>query len=244
MCDFEITKREILLSVAIICIMLVVGLLISGGISERAMERQQMYYTAVRIESERMFQHCLETDIGNALAYGKLVAIDPVTFSEIGGEYSYVEKVKEKYTRHERTVTKTRTTVDGKTETYTEVEVYYSWDKVDAWDKHSNTMQFLGVEFRYGEIPPPLSYEITKIRESSDIRYVYYGRPVTSECTIFTNMFNGAINDTDAYYDCTIEEVIEMKSSDFATPVFWFLWFAFTVGIVFAFYSLENRWLD
>lgn len=243
--DIEITRREVLLSVAIICVMLVIGLIVSGGISDRVMERQHVYNTAVRVDKdERLFQHCMRTDVGNVLACGELSAVDLVTFPEIGGEYSYIEKVKEKYTRHERIVTRTRTGADGKIETYTEIEVYYSWDRVESWDKHSCTIKFLGVEFNYSAISFPPSHEITTIHESPSIRYVYYGKPASSECTIFTSMRNGTIDDTSAYHGMSIDDVIEMKSSDSAVLIFWILWSVFTAVLVFMFYSLENRWLD
>ena len=144
----KVTKREVLFSVVIICVMLVIGIIISGNIKDVAMEKQQEYMTALQINNDQdLFEYGMRTDVGNAFVYGELKAIDAVTFDEIGGEYSYVKKVKEKYTMHTRIVT---TTVNGKTTTRT--ETYWTWDAVDSWDMHSKKITFLNIEFDYFSI--------------------------------------------------------------------------------------------
>ena len=102
--DFEITKREILTSISIIAVMILIGILISGKISECQMDKNEKYNKAVKIESQEMFRYGMDTNVGNAFVYGDLKAVDTVTYPEIGGEYMYVEKVKERYTMHTRTV--------------------------------------------------------------------------------------------------------------------------------------------
>lgn len=132
--------------------MLIIGIIISGNINDAVMEKQQEYATALQINNDKeLFEYGMRTNIGNAFVYGELKAVDTVTFDEIGGEYSYIEKVKEKYTMHTRTVTKTKI-VDGKSKTYTETETYWTWDKIDSWSKHSEKITFLDVEFDYGLI--------------------------------------------------------------------------------------------
>lgn len=128
--DFEITKREILASIFIIAIMILFGILISSKISEHQMDKNEIYNKAVKIESQEMFQYGMDTNVGNAFVYGDLKAVDTVTYPEIGGEYMYVEKVKELYTMHTRTVTHT----DGKGHSYTTTETYWTWDKVGSED--------------------------------------------------------------------------------------------------------------
>lgn len=95
----EITKREILASVSIVAIMLFVGILISQKISEYQTDKNEIYNKAVKIESSDLFQYGLDTDVGNAFVYGELKAVDTVTYPEISGEYMYVNKVKEHYTK-------------------------------------------------------------------------------------------------------------------------------------------------
>ena len=131
--DFSISKREILISIAIIAIMLVFGFMIHGAIDESLMLKHQEYNLALQIDNNKdMFEYGMQTNVGNAYVYGTLKCLDPVTFEEIGGQYSAVEKIKERYTMHTRTVTKTRT-VNGKTQTYTEIETVNSM--VPIWQR-------------------------------------------------------------------------------------------------------------
>lgn len=126
--DFEITKREVLASIAIIAMLLIVGLGISDKISDKIADKNEKYNKAIKIESKELFDYGMRTDVGNAFVYGELKAVDPVTYPEINGEYMYVEKVKERYTMHTRTVT--YTTGSGKNRmTHTRTEHYWTWDK-------------------------------------------------------------------------------------------------------------------
>lgn len=240
----NVTKREILFSIVIICIMLIIGIIIAGNINDAVMEKQQEYITALQINNDKdLFEYGMRTNVGNAFVYGELKAIDTVTFDEIGGEYSFVEKVKERYTRHTRTVTKTRT-VNGKTQTYTETEVYWTWDKVDSWDKHSEKITFLDVEFDYGKINFPYTDYICTIKESSRIRYIYYGDPIYSIGTIYAKLGDNTISRSTMYHNCTIEEALEIKTSDFGTIFFWICWIFLTGGLVYGFYCIDNWWLE
>jgi hypothetical protein len=169
--------------------------------------------------------------------------VDTVTFDEIGGEYSYVEKVKERYTRHTRTVTKTMT-VNGKTQTYTDTEVYYTWDRVDSWDKHCEKITFLDVEFDYGAIRFPSASHITTIKESSKIRYVYYGSPIKATGTAYAELRNGTVRNADFYADRTIGETIERLETRWQLVMFWIGWVALTGGVVFGFVYIDNHWLE
>lgn len=242
--DFKITKREVLVSVIIISIMLLIGIVIHGNINDRLMLEYQKYNTALQIDNDSdLFVYGMKTNVGNAFVYGNLKAVDTVTYPEIGGEYSYVEKVKEKYTRHTRTVTKTRT-VNGKTQTYTETEVYYTWDRVDSWNKHSEKISFLDVEFDYGTISFPYHSHIDTQKESSHIRYVYYGSPAECVGTIYTILNNNTINETRFYNNCTINETIESLKSGWQLVLFWIFWIILIIGCVYGFYYLDNWWLE
>ena len=84
--SFEITKREILASISIIAIFLLIGVLISGKISEHQIEENEKYNKAVKIENTDLFQYGMDTNIGNACGYGDLKAVDTVTYNEIGGK--------------------------------------------------------------------------------------------------------------------------------------------------------------
>lgn len=244
MYDFEVTKREILVSIAIIAIMIIFGVMIHGSIEDSLMLKYQEYNTALQINKDAdMFKYAMSTNIGNAFVYGDLKCVDTVTYDEIGGKYSYVKKVKERYTMHTRTVTKTRT-VNGQTQTYTETEVYWTWDVVDSWSKHCKKITFLDVEFDYGKIDFPSAGYITTIQESGTIRYKYYGSPTKCKGTIYSNLKNNTINDTQFYHNATIEETIERLESNAWLVLFWIGWILLTGGLVFVFFYIDNWWLE
>lgn len=242
--DFEITEREILASISIIAIMLFIGVLISSKISEHQMDQNEVYNKAVKIDSQELFQYGMDTNVGNAFVYGDLKAVDTVTYPEIGGEYMSVEKVKERYTRHTRTVTKTRTKSDGTTETYTEEEEYWTWDAIDRWSEHCNKVTFLGIEFDYGQIYKPNERHIDTQKESYYIRYVYYGSDIEYIGTIFTSLKDKTISDTKFYYGKNLEETVEYLESGGGVIIFWIFWILLTSGCVFGFYYLDNKWLE
>ena len=240
--DFEITVREIIASISIIAIMLLFGVLINGKISEHQMDKNEIYNKAVKIDSKDLFQYGMDTNIGNAFVYGELKAVDTVTYPEIGGEYMYVEKVKERYTRHTRTVTYTDS--NGKTKTKT--EVYWTWDRVGSEDKNCKELSFCDIVFDSNKIDIPGSIYITTIKESSRVRYKYYGTGIKFTGTIFADLRDKTIpNETNFYNDMTVEETVEYLESGIGwLIVFWIFWIALITGCVTGFYYLDNRWLE
>lgn len=242
--DVEITKREILVCISIIAIMLMLGVWIGGNISEACMDRNEVYNKAVKLESADMFEYGMRTNVGNAFVYGDLKAVDTVTYDEIGGEYMYVEKVKERYTMHTRTVTKTRT-VNGKSQTYTTTETYWTWDVVDRDSKKCEEIAFLGVIFDSDKIQLPGDYHIDTIKESSHVRYKYYGVDTEYIGTIYTDLRDGTITDRTPFYkNLTIPETVEMKQAMDWSWVFWIFWIALTGACCYGFCYLENWWLE
>ena len=119
----EITKREIIARIAIIAVMLIIGFVISGKITEYQIEKNAEYQKAVHITDRELFEYSMRTNVGNAFVYGDIKPVDTVTYEEIGGEYLYVEKIEERYERHEREVEVEGS--DGKK--HKETEVYYEW---------------------------------------------------------------------------------------------------------------------
>ena len=241
--NFEITTREILASVSIVAILILVGLLISSKILEAHMDKVEKYNKAIKIDNQEFFEYGMKTNIGNAFVYGDLEAIDTVSFNEIEGQYMSVKRVKERHTKHTRLVTRTRTV--GKTiQTYTTTETYYTWDEIDRWQDRCNKVRFLGVEFDYGQIYVPSESHIATIKESSKIRYVYYGSPIRYSGTLFAKLGNSTVDETQFFNNMTIEETTEMLESNGLVIVFWFLWIVLIGCVVFAFYYIDNDWLE
>lgn len=239
--DFEITRREVLASVSIIAIMLLIGTLLSAKISNWQMDRNEKYNKAVKIENNTdLFQYGMDTNVGNAFVYGELKAIDTVTYPEIGGKYIYVEKVKEKYTKHTRHVAHR-----SGDHTYYTTETYWTWDYAGSDDKECKEISFCGVDFPIKKIDYPSPDYIQTIKESYYIRYKYYGTATKYKGTIFTVLKNKTIADGSSFYeDSKIPEVIDRLESGIWNVVFWIFWILLTGFAVFGFYYLDNKWLE
>ena len=239
-----ITKREVIVSIAIIALMLIFGFMIHGAINESLMLKYQKYNTALQIvEDAEMFKYAMKTDIGYSFVYGDLKSIDTVTYPEIGGEYAYVQKVKEKYTRHTRTVTYT-VTVNGKSQTRTRTETYWTWDRIGSESKHCEKITFLDQEFNYGMIELPSAEYIKTIKESSHIRYKYHGTQTECKGTLFSDLRGGTINDSTFYHNRDITSTIDYLESGGELIWFWIGWTVLTGGLVAGFVYIDNRWLE
>lgn len=242
--DFKITKREILASISIIAVLLLIGFIISGKISDHAMDKNEKYNKAVKIKEQDLFEYGMRTDIGNAFIYGDLEAVDTVTYPEIGGKYMYVQKVEEHYTRHTRKVAHTKT-VNGKSHTYYTTEVYWSWDYVGSEDKTCKEVSFLKHIFPSKKIQLPDDDYIDTLKESSNVRFKYYGVGLKYTGTIFTELKNKTIKNNSPFYEnMTIDETVDYLESDFALWLFWIFWICLIGACVYGFYYLDNEWLE
>lgn len=243
----KITKREIIASVSIIAIMLLIGVLISGKISEHYIDKNEVYNKAIKIENDKdLFQYGMNTNVGNAFVYGDLKAIDTVSYPEINGEYMHIQKIKEKYTMHTRVVTYT-VKVGKSTQTRTRTEIYWTWDKIDEEEKESKEISFCGIKFPTNKINIPDDEYIETIKESSDIRYKYYGVKTEFKGTIFTKLKDNTItNNSNFYKNLKTQETVEELNSNgtLFIVLFWIGWIVLIGFLVFGFYYLDNRWLE
>lgn len=241
--DFEITYREILASISIVAVMLLIGFVISGKISQIQDDKNAKYNKAVKIESADLFQYGMNTNVGNAFVYGELKAVDTVTYPEIGGEYMYVEKVKERYTRHTRVVT--YTTGSGKTRrTHRRTETYWTWDRVGSEDIQCKEVSFCGIVFDSNKIKLPSADYIKTIKESGYVRYKYYGTNIEYKGTIFTELKDKTISDSTHFYEMSIKETKDKLERNIGIVFFWIIWIIVMVLAVFGFYYIDNEWLE
>lgn len=239
--SMEITKREIIASIAIIAVMLTIGFIISGKITEHQIEQNAEHQKAVHIEDKELFEYSMRTNVGNAFVYGDIKPVDTVTYEEIGGEYLYVEKVKEKYTMH----TQTYTTSDGKGHVRTHTRTYWTWDRVGSEDKKCKKINFCGIDFESKKIEFPDTDYIDTIKESSHVRYKYYGVPTEHTGTIYTHLADKTISDNSPFYEnFTIDEALDRCTSGAGNVIFWIVWIFLICGCVYGFYYLDNKWLE
>lgn len=238
--NFEITKREIISSISIIAVMFLIGVLISSKISDWQINQNDKYNKAVKIQSADLFQYGMETNVGNAFVYGELKAVDTVTYPEISGKYIYVKKVKEKYTRHTRRVAHK----SGK-RTYYTTETYWTWDYVGKESKKAKKINFCGIDFKSNKIVLPDDEYIDTVKESSRIRYKYYGVGTKYKGTIFTALKDKTISDKSVFYNNRdISETVKHLESDMPLILFRIGWILLTGLVVFGFYYLDNNWLE
>lgn len=239
--DFEITTREIIFSLSIFSIMMVIGLLISNTIRNHQLDTIEEYNKAVKISDSEQFQYGMDTNIGNAFVYGDLIAERPVTYEELDDEYLYIEKVKEKYTKHTRHVTYT----DSKGKRHTRTETYWSWDVQSRQDQECYSVTFLGISFPTIKFKLPSKTHITTIKESSDIRYQYYGIPKQMTGTIYTKLYKKNISDKSKFTQKSLSDTVEeyTTASSVGIIIFWVFWIILIISGIIGFYYLENRWL-
>lgn len=81
--EFEITKREILASISIIAVLLLIGFVISGKISNYILDRNEKYNKAVKIEDSGLFEYGMRTNIGDAFIYGVNTQYTGTIFTEL-----------------------------------------------------------------------------------------------------------------------------------------------------------------
>lgn len=222
--DFEITKREILASISIIAMMLLIGFVISGRISNYILDRNEKYNKAIKIESSDLFGYGMRTNVGYAFVYGDLKAVD-----------------EEHYNMHTRTVT----TTDSKGKTHTRTETYWSWDYAGSEEQRCSEITFLGHIFPSNKVEFPSTEHIDTIKESSHVRHKYYGVDTEYIGTIFTELRDKTISDNSSFYEnSTIEETVDYLESDWELWLFWVIWIIVIGLCVFGFYYIDNEWIE
>lgn len=246
-----ITKKEVLVSIVIVAVMLFFGILISSRIEDIDMQQIKELKTAIRVDTNYAFDYGMKTNVGNTLAYGELTAIDAVSFPELAESFLYISRTEEKHTKHSRVIS------DGeKKKTLT----YWRWDNTGRDVLISGYVLFLGKEMSTSCLHLPsahslrLSSEATidrhnvrgnYIYKSKSVRYSYNYIPMRFKCTLHCNLENGSVGKSATVYkDQTIQNVVDehVQSSEINTIVFWIGWVVIICLCVCGFYVMENRW--
>lgn len=261
--EFEITLRELITSLAIVFLMVAFGFFIHSNIHNSILEKNEKYRKAPVTNSIELYNYVKKTGIGNTFTIFELKAVEPQSIPELSGEYLYIEKVKEYYTRHTRTISST----DSKGKTITRTEVYYTWDRVQSEELESKEVIFNGdiypidkfdgypyssaslsdigtdyLEENYRNVHGKYAYE------DSDDRYYFITVPIEMTGSTFVNLSNGEIQNktVNLYLDTTPEELkdVLIKNTNSILVIFWIFWIILTCGLVIVFYVIDNRWLE
>lgn len=237
----EITLREVIASITILAIMLILGFLIGDKINDCHYDSISKYNKALKVKDEDIFRYAMKTSVGNAFVEGEFKALDTVGYDEIEGDYMFVRKVKEKYTRHTRTVTYR---VNGKTRTRT--ETYWTWDRVDSESKKCKNVAFLGVKFPSSKFRLPTDSYIETQKVAPRIRYKYYGTPISHNGVAFVDLRDGDISNKKVLLETntTTEQLLKSYQFNIWIYVFWVIWLGITSATIYGFYYLDNDWLN
>lgn len=264
---FEITKREILVSIAIFFFMIGVGFLISQNIASKVEEQNEEYHKALKIEDMNTYNYAKDTDVGNCFTIYTLDADTPQTIPELTGEYLYIERVYEEEHYKSRTVTETYTDSKGKTQTRTKVEHYWEWDIMDRDTWTSPTCTFNGESFstdRFSglgdyrltldestvsaDYHDRLGWSSTYLKRGSHKRWSFYVVPLHLEGATYVNLAEDTVqnNRIQLRNGRTVQEVYEsyLSSSSAGTVIFWIFWIILTIGIIYGYCYLDNNYLE
>lgn len=232
-----VTKREIIASIAILAVIYTAGALIFSSVSRSKEEVYQEYNKAVRIQSADQLQYAMDTDAGHVWAYGELKAVDPVTHEAVEGDFARITEVTEELR------TQVYITTDSKGHIHVHTRHY--WEEIDRETWHCEKQTFEGIIFDYGTIPFPEDVRLCEVQKPlSDIRKIYYGSPKESEGTLYALAGSGTLTGSKYYDGWSIDETIDKLESGTWKVIFWILWTAAAIFIVFAFVYAENRWLE
>lgn len=245
--EFQITKREILVSLAILFIGLALGFCISTGIADSVDAANEKYFKSLKInDNAEMFNYGFDTKVGYMLSTGVAKVVDPVSISDIEGQYAEIRKVEEEYTRHTRQVQKSKI-VNGETVYYYETEVYYTWDWEDEWNWKSTRFVFLKKDFDYKYLDPYTHQrEFKTIKRDSDTRFVYYVAPTEYYGSMFLNAQGNSFYEFQFFNGSSYENVIAIKETEGASSasVFWIFWIILLFFGICFYVFLDNHYLE
>lgn len=114
---------------------------IKGHMDSDGYKNQVNYTTAVQSTKQDDFNYIVDSQQGRVLANGDFSTkgSKQARFDEMNQGYTYVERVKEHYTMHTRTVC----SGSGKSESC-HTEVYYTWDEVGRDASYASYIVFMG----------------------------------------------------------------------------------------------------
>ena len=244
--NITITRREVLVCIGVTLILLGIGFMVVTEIQNSINEKNEKYFKALKINNDiEQFQYAIKTNLGQVMAYGQVEAVDGVKIKDIDGQYFYIKREKEKYTKHTRKVEHTKK-VGNTVETYYTTEEYYTWDYVEQEEWKTEKFKFLNVEFDYGTIDFYNIEYLTTIETDSTTRYVYYIIPFEFEGTLSTYITNNTITNNQFFKNKKIEKTIEEKKVEINTTkiIFWVLWVFFIIMLDFCYVGLDNNYLE
>lgn len=259
--NIEITKREILVSIIIVFLMITLGFPLSNKILEGATESYEIHQKALKVKDSDTFGYAIKTQQGNLIAEGEFESVDPVNFPGYKGEFTEITKYKEKYVMKTRYIPEVKDS-EGKTITPARTETYWEWDSAGSQTVTSKKFNYLGQEFNVSDFSliSRRSVDAKNVTDKAKGYYEYDGRKVRYYYKIIPVKFNtgfiaysgeNGLKDINGRSKITlsknnIQEIVESSkaSMERSEVVFWMIWILLTGGLIYGYVSLENRYLD
>ncbi len=266
----EVTKREILVSIAIFFIMLGLGFILSQNISSHTEEVNEEYRKALKVEDLETYDYAKEIGVDHCFTVFQVDAITPQTLPELKKDYLYIERIYEVETEKTRIVKEEHTDSDGNKYTTERVETYWEWD-VEHRDRYeSPTVSFNGREYPKNQFsgydPEYLDtsnsdlFDLDALDEkwnaktrgryayiSTHKRYSYKVVPAHLEGSTYISLASHEIpNKVSLHRDTSVENLYQasLSSATFWIVLFWIIWIMVTGGLIFGYCYLDNDYLE
>jgi len=235
--DFEVTARELLVSVMIVAMFSASSFFIRGCISNKGADIRHELSVTTDVENARNFEWVRETGHGLFAGFDTLVAVSPVSIDDVEG--MAVERVLEKYTMHTRTSC-------NKNGCHT--TTYWTWDRKESDFVSSKHVSFFGMEdSEFINVIPDVEYVKTESC-GYHLRYKYYRVPVRIPGVMNGGVYNEKFKDLEfsgSFGSIKEWREFQTKKYDIIDTIFIVLWTILCMGSVIAFcanswYELEN----
>lgn len=258
----NISKKEWILGIASLFIVVGLAIALKRPIENNFLEKIKTYEQSLKVKDDSdMFIYAHKTNVGNVLAYGEFVALQPQSIPELINKYAIIEKRLEEYNMHTREVC----TSDGEGHTTCHTEIYYEWDYEGSKWYNTSNYQFLTYIFLTNELSsPPLS--IQKLSEETvnqqflkkvsglylypngigsylgNQRYQYRIIPKKFMGSMFIRFFNDSISNPinpkskiEIFYEKNIDEVLILQNNNaIAFNILYYIFFILIgMGIYF-----------
>lgn len=236
--EFEVTKREIVVSIGFIAILWIIGLFIGNQIDKWIFDTNEKYNKAVQISENVKFDYALKTNYGYTFAYGDLKSNGTIGDGVVDG-YMAMARELEEYTRHTRRVPYKC----GKSTCY-RTEVYWTWDHRKTDHFNVPTVNYMGHDFRFSEFPVPGKSYLKTVGCGHNLRHVYYVNHVHYRGTLFADIQRHTITDAEFKPGVTIDNALETYTVGIAYKLaFWIPYIILIIALTIGFYYLKNEWL-
>lgn len=263
-CDtFTVTKREALVSIIIVILLIGIGIYTTSSIINKVDEHNSKVNRIQCCDTQDMFDHLVDTNAGKVIANANVVCTKPVTMNDrISGKYSYIYYQREKYEIHTRVVTDTYTDADGNTHTSSHTETYYEWDTKDWVSKSSDEITINNHKYKPDNVKKYFSHKYLSAKdykgkysyESGNYIYLSPHERISFEVyelnssgVVYCKLDNNKIDYVRKYYlnKTSPKEVKKsmLKNADSVLAVFWVIDALLIFGIVFIFVYFDNNWL-